>query len=187
MRECLLSRFSCIQVFVTPWTVPCQAHASMGFSRQEYWSGLICPPPRGSSQLRAWSCISRIVGRLFFFFFFFLLLSPWGSPPTPNFQFVKWINSSLRATSLHIGSRLSHLVVFLGICTVWELYRSCTKLLPSKLLPLLMDLLTLIWSDRKESIEKLTGGALWSQMDLSLKPGCHFFKGVIWSKSSSFS
>ena len=99
------------------------------------------------------------------FFFFFLLLSPWGSPPTPNFQFVKWINSSLRATSLHIGSRLSRLVVFLSICTGWELYRSSTKSLPSKLLPLFMDLLTLIWSDRQESIEKLTGGALWSQMD----------------------
>ena len=30
-----------------PWTVPCQAlpSMSMGFSRQEYWSGLPCPPP----------------------------------------------------------------------------------------------------------------------------------------------
>ena len=30
---------------VTPWTVACQAPLSMGFSRQEYWSGLLCPPP----------------------------------------------------------------------------------------------------------------------------------------------
>ena len=29
----------------TPWTVACQAPLSMGFSRQEYWSGLPCPPP----------------------------------------------------------------------------------------------------------------------------------------------
>ena len=28
---------------VTPWTVACQAHLSMGFSRQEYWSGLPFP------------------------------------------------------------------------------------------------------------------------------------------------
>ena len=28
----------------TPWTVACQAPLSMGFSRQEYWSGLPCPP-----------------------------------------------------------------------------------------------------------------------------------------------
>ena len=30
---------------VTPWTVVHQAPLSMGFSRQEYWSGLPCPPP----------------------------------------------------------------------------------------------------------------------------------------------
>ena len=30
---------------VTPWTVAHQAHLSMEFSRQEYWSGLACPPP----------------------------------------------------------------------------------------------------------------------------------------------
>ena len=30
---------------MTPWTVPHQAPLSMGFSRQEYWSGLPCPPP----------------------------------------------------------------------------------------------------------------------------------------------
>ena len=30
---------------VTPWTVDCQAPLPMGFSRQEYWSGLPCPPP----------------------------------------------------------------------------------------------------------------------------------------------
>ena len=30
---------------VTPWTVPYQAHLSMGFSRQEYWSGLSFPTP----------------------------------------------------------------------------------------------------------------------------------------------
>ena len=31
--------------FVTPWTVAHQALLSMGFSRQEYQSGLPCPPP----------------------------------------------------------------------------------------------------------------------------------------------
>ena len=30
--------------FVIPWTVACQDPQSMGFSRQEYWSGLLCPP-----------------------------------------------------------------------------------------------------------------------------------------------
>ena len=31
--------------FVTPWTVACQAPLSMGFPRQEDWSGLPFPPP----------------------------------------------------------------------------------------------------------------------------------------------
>ena len=43
--ECLLSRFSHVQLFVTPWTVAHQAPLSVGFARQEYWSGLLCPPP----------------------------------------------------------------------------------------------------------------------------------------------
>ena len=30
---------------MTPWTVACQAPLSMGFSRQEYWSGLPFPSP----------------------------------------------------------------------------------------------------------------------------------------------
>ena len=33
-----------VQHFVTPWTVACQTPPSMEFSRQEYWSGLSCPP-----------------------------------------------------------------------------------------------------------------------------------------------
>ena len=35
---------SCLNL-VTPWTVACQAPLSMGFSKQEYWSGLPFPPP----------------------------------------------------------------------------------------------------------------------------------------------
>ena len=41
----MLSRFYHVQLFVTPWTVAHQAPLCMGFSRQEYWSGLPCPPP----------------------------------------------------------------------------------------------------------------------------------------------
>ena len=36
---------SCIQLFATLWTVACQAPLSVGFFRQEYWSGLPDPPP----------------------------------------------------------------------------------------------------------------------------------------------
>ena len=41
----LLSYFSHVWLFATLWTVACQAPLSLGFSRQEYWSGLPCPPP----------------------------------------------------------------------------------------------------------------------------------------------
>ena len=34
-----------VQLFVTLWTVAHQAPLNMGFSRQEYWSQLPCPPP----------------------------------------------------------------------------------------------------------------------------------------------
>ena len=51
-QKCCFSRdfflFTCWVVsnsFVTPWTVAHQAPLSMGFSRQEHWSGLPCPPP----------------------------------------------------------------------------------------------------------------------------------------------
>ena len=41
----VLSRFSHVQLFAILWTVARQAPLSMRFSRQEYWSGLPCPPP----------------------------------------------------------------------------------------------------------------------------------------------
>ena len=42
---CLLRHFSHVWLSVTPWTTACQAPLSMGFSRQEYWSGLPFTPP----------------------------------------------------------------------------------------------------------------------------------------------
>ena len=45
MHACVLNRFSHTPLFVTSWTVAHQAPLSMGFSRQEYWSALPCPPP----------------------------------------------------------------------------------------------------------------------------------------------
>ena len=44
----MLTHFSCVQLLATPWTVAHQAPLSTGFSKQEYWSGLLCPSPRDS-------------------------------------------------------------------------------------------------------------------------------------------
>ena len=41
MLACMLSHFNCVQPFATLWTVALQAPLSMGFSSQEYWSGLL--------------------------------------------------------------------------------------------------------------------------------------------------
>ena len=45
MQSVLRVLLSCVQLFVTPWTVAHQAPLSIGFSRQEHWSGLPFPSP----------------------------------------------------------------------------------------------------------------------------------------------
>ena len=47
LDACMLSYFSRVQLCTTLWTVGHQALLSMGFSRQENWSGLPFPPPGG--------------------------------------------------------------------------------------------------------------------------------------------
>ena len=42
---CMLSCFGRVRLFATLWIVACQTPLSVEFSRQEYWSGLSCPPP----------------------------------------------------------------------------------------------------------------------------------------------
>ena len=64
----MLSLFSCVQLFATPWTVACRALLSMGFSRQEYWSGLPfpspgCLPEPRSSTLQTDSLLSEPPGK----------------------------------------------------------------------------------------------------------------------------
>ena len=63
--EYVLSRFRCIQLFETLWTVAHRAPLSMGFSRQEYWSGLPCPAPGDLPDLNIKTAISYVscIGR----------------------------------------------------------------------------------------------------------------------------
>ena len=77
----LLSR---IQLFATPWTLAYQAPLSMGFSRQEYWSGLQFPSPGdlsdpgiepGSPALQADALPSELQGKLLFSKVYIKLLS----------------------------------------------------------------------------------------------------------------
>ena len=57
--------FSCVWFFVTPWAVARHAPLSMGFSRQEHWSGFATSFSRGSSHPRNETQISYIAGGFF--------------------------------------------------------------------------------------------------------------------------
>ena len=45
VKKVKVKSLSCVQLFAIPWTVAHQAPLSIGFSRQEYWSGLPFPSP----------------------------------------------------------------------------------------------------------------------------------------------
>ena len=53
----------CVRLFATPWTGTHQVPLSMGFPRQEYWSGLPFSSPGDSSKPRDWTCLSCIAGK----------------------------------------------------------------------------------------------------------------------------
>ena len=53
------------QLFSAPWTVACQAPPFMGFSRQEYWSGLPFPSPEDLPNPGIQPGPTRIVSRCF--------------------------------------------------------------------------------------------------------------------------
>ena len=64
----MLNCFSHVHLFMTLWTVVCQAPLCMGFSMQEYWSGLPCPPPGDLPDLGTehTSLMSRVLAGGFF-------------------------------------------------------------------------------------------------------------------------
>ena len=64
---CVLTHFSHVPFFTNLWTIAYWVPWSMGFSRQEYWSGLPCPPPGESSNpgIKHRSLTSALAGRFF--------------------------------------------------------------------------------------------------------------------------
>ena len=73
---------SCVRLFATPWMIACQAPLSMGFSRQEYWSGLPFSTPRGLPNPGIEPTSPALAGG------FFTTVLPgkpkWGSEPAAN-------------------------------------------------------------------------------------------------------
>ena len=66
LEACMLNHFILVQLFVTLWTEAHQLSLSMGFSRQEYWSGLPCPRSGRSFPSRDRTCISCIGRQLLY-------------------------------------------------------------------------------------------------------------------------
>ena len=62
---CMLSCFSCIQLFVTLWSVAHQAPLSTGIPQARILQWVSMPSSRGSSQPRDWTCVSYVsrIGR----------------------------------------------------------------------------------------------------------------------------
>ena len=65
--------FSCVQLFVTLWSVAYQVPLPVGFSWQGYWNGLPCPPPRDLPDLGVEPMSPVLQADC-------LPLSPWGNP-----------------------------------------------------------------------------------------------------------
>ena len=105
-----------VRLFATPWTAAYQALLSMGFSRQEYWSGVLLPSPISFSRIPLFNQhLSRCtwIARNFFKILCFILKCTWNLHPilwqiltllTKYFQFF-WTHSriALSCRSLKIS------------------------------------------------------------------------------------
>ena len=87
MCEYTTKSLSRVQLFVTPWTVACQAPLSMGFSRKEYWSGLPRPPPGDLSHMGIKPVPPALSGGFF-------TTEPPGKPERARYQEDKWLQRS---------------------------------------------------------------------------------------------
>ena len=79
--------FSHVWLFATPWTVACQAPLFMGFSRQEYWSGLSFPPPKDLPNPGTKPASPALVGG-------YLITEPPGKPRITYWKIHKWNSMS---------------------------------------------------------------------------------------------
>ena len=76
-----------VLLFATSWTVACQAPLSMGFSRQEYWSGLSFPPPKDLPNPGTKPASPALVGG-------YLITEPPGKPRITYWKIHKWNSMS---------------------------------------------------------------------------------------------
>ena len=70
---------SCLTL-VTPWTVACQVPLSMGFPRQQYWSGVPFPYPYVN--IANAECLTTLLNQTYLILQGFLISNLWSCPPS---------------------------------------------------------------------------------------------------------
>ena len=112
----MLNCFSCVWLIVTLWTAAHQAPLSMGFSRQEYWSGLPCPSPGDllypGIELVSLTSLALASG-------FFTTSATWEAPIKPQFYFSYISHVPLRNRSLPRGWLCSKLLEDIFCFFIW--------------------------------------------------------------------
>ena len=134
----LLSSFSCVWFYAALQTAAHQAPLSIGFSRQEYWTGLTCPPPGdlpdpgikpGSSALQADSLLPSHQGRL---------KEYWTSAKVPSELYQVTTGSLLYMyfflPSHPILSQTYHFLIIYSQSDIF-VYKNCTSPFSEKLIP----------------------------------------------------
>ena len=136
---CVLSPFSHVLLCETLWTVGHQAPLSTGFSRQEYWSGLPCPPPGDlpNPGIESPCLVPHLTGSDFSFspvsmilavgllYMVFIMLS--NVPPMPFLEsfYHKWVLKFVRGFFCiywddHMAFILQFVISHWFICKCWK-------------------------------------------------------------------
>ena len=119
---------SCVQLFTTPWTVADQAPPSMGFSRQEYWTGLSCPPPGDlpNQGIKPTSLMSLALADGFF------TISPtWESPTQPYYLSIcvswrrrEFIREFIRDPASIFSSPLLYSLAYVTVFVTYKFHKT---------------------------------------------------------------
>ena len=126
-----MKSLSRVWLFATPWTV---APSSMGFSRQEYWSGLPFPSPGRSSRPRDWTRVSCIVSSCFTVWATREVTPEWPS----GFHYFFQVNPEFCNKEL-----MTRAIVSSSSCFSW-LYRASPSLAAKNIVNLIL-ILTVWW------------------------------------------
>ena len=120
----LLSRFSRVWLCVTPQMAAHQAPPSLGFSRQEHWSGLPFPSPMHESKKWKWSCSVVSNSSWPHGLQPTQLLHPWDFPGKSTGSGVPWPSprgASSRNQTIKSFRKTSEAYSVWGISLIWDL------------------------------------------------------------------